>query len=144
MRISQRLGTARPLATTAMHGRVEAMQARGQRPIDLSIAISHFPAPALVRERVAAAMAGPALPYTSVGGALDVRARLAEALRRDNGYSVEPGEIIVTNGAKQALYEALYVLTDPGDSVIVFRPHWPAYVATAELLKLKVLLVDLP
>lgn len=56
----------------------------------------------------------------------------------------ERGEIIVTNGAKQALYEALYVMTDPGDSVIVFRPHWPAYVATAELLGLRPVLVDLP
>lgn len=144
MLISQRIGAARPLATTAMHGRVESMKAQGAPLIDLSIAISHFPAPALVRERVAAALAGPALPYTGVGGAPGLRAHLAACVRRDNGYDVQPDEVIVTNGAKQALYEALYVLTDPGDSVIVFRPHWPAYVAAAELLKLKVLMVDLP
>jgi aspartate aminotransferase len=84
------------------------------------------------------------LPYTAVGGAPALRAHLAEALKRDNGIDAAPGEVIVTNGAKQALYEALYVLTDPGDSVIVLRPYWPAYVATCELLKLKVLLHDLP
>jgi aspartate aminotransferase len=65
-------------------------------------------------------------------------------VRVENGIDARAEEIIVTNGAKQALYEALYVLTDPGDSVIVFRPHWPAYVASAELLGLKVLMVDLP
>jgi aspartate aminotransferase len=52
-------------------------------------------------------------------------------------------EIIVTNGAKQALYEALYVMSDPGDSVLVFKPHWPAYVATAQLLGLRPILADL-
>lgn len=144
MLISQRIGSARPLATTAMHGRVEAMLAQGVPLIDFSIAISHFPAPLAVRERVAQALGETRLPYTAVGGALGLRAKLADKLRLENQIDANAEDIIVTNGAKQALYEALYVLTDPGDSVIVFRPHWPAYVATAELLKLKVLLVDLP
>ena len=144
MLISQRIGTARPLATTAMHGRVEAMRADGQPLIDFSIAISHFSAPVAVRDRVHEALQGGPLPYTAVGGALSLRARLADKVRLENQIDANAEDIIVTNGAKQALYEALYVLTDPGDSVIVFRPHWPAYVATAELLHLKVLVVDLP
>jgi aspartate aminotransferase len=52
--------------------------------------------------------------------------------------------VIVTNGAKQALYQSLYVMTDPGDTVIVMRPHWPAYVATSQLLGLDIVLVDQP
>jgi aspartate aminotransferase len=64
--------------------------------------------------------------------------------REDNGIACEAAEVIVTNGAKQALYEALYAMTDPGDSVIVFRPYWPAYLATIELLGLRAVLVDLP
>ncbi len=144
MRISQRIGTARPLATTAMHGRVEALRAEGAELIDFSIAISHFQAPAVVRERVAAVLAGPALPYTSVGGAPGVRARMARKVAGENRIDARAEEIIITNGAKQALFEALYVLTDPGDTVLVMRPHWPAYVATAELLGLKVVLADLP
>ncbi len=144
MRISERIGKARPLATTAMHGRVEALRAEGSELIDFSIAISHFPAPAAVRERAAAVLAGAPMAYTGVGGAPEVRAGMARKVAGENRIDARPDEIIITNGAKQALYEALYVLTDPGDTVLVLRPHWPAYVATAELLGLKVELVDLP
>jgi aspartate aminotransferase len=145
MKTSARIASSRPLATTAMHGRVETMRNEGRPVIDFSIAISHFPAPRAVLDAVAEAVAAAgAMPYTSVVGALDVRARLADKLRKENGIEVAPDEIIVTNGAKQALYEALYVLSDPGDSVLVFKPHWPAYVATAQLLGLKPLLAELP
>src|SRR5213592_3065706 len=79
--------------------------------IDFSIAISHFPAPRAVLDAVAAAVGRErTMPYTGVGGALDVRTRLAAKLRRENGIEASPDEIIVTNGAKQALYEALYAI----------------------------------
>jgi aspartate aminotransferase len=145
MKISQRIAHSRPLATTAMHGRVESMRHAGQQVIDFSIAISHFPAPASVLDAVGAAVDDVrTMPYTSVVGAHDVRARLCGKLARENGVSAQPDEIIVTNGAKQALYEALYAMSDPGDSVLVFKPHWPAYVATCQLLGLRPVLVDLP
>ena len=143
MKISDRIASARPLATTALHGRVEAMRAAGPPVIDFSIAISHLAAPLAVRQQVHAALDAP-LPYTSVVGADAVRATLCGKLARDNGIEAGVDEIIVTNGAKQALFEAMYVLTEPGQRVIVFRPYWPAYVATAQLLGLDVVLVDLP
>ncbi len=144
MQISQRMAAARPLATTAMHGRVEALQAAGEAVIDFSIAISHFDAPEAVRRSVADAALHTRLAYTSVSGAAALRQQLAAKVRHDNAIDAQPHEIIVTNGAKQALYEALSVLTDPGDTVIVLCPYWPAYLATAQLLGLKVILVDLP
>lgn len=145
MKISKRIAAARPLATTAMHGRVESMKLEGREVIDFSIAISHFPAPAPVLRAVTEGLARQRnLPYTSVPGAAGVRDSLLRKLREENRVQAARDEVIVTNGAKQALYEALYVMTDPGDSVIVFRPYWPAYLATAELLGLKPVLVDLP
>jgi aspartate aminotransferase len=145
MKISDRIASARPLATTAMHGRVESMRAADLPVIDFSIAISHLAAPRAVRESVRAALDDDAtLPYTSVVGAHAVRASMCAKLARENGVDANIDEIIVTNGAKQALFEALYALTDPGQRVIVFRPYWPAYVATAQLLGLEVELVDLP
>lgn len=144
MRISKRIASASPLATTAMHGRVDQMKLNGDEVIDFSIAISHFAAPESVRQDVADMALRQMLPYTAVGGAHGLRARLAEKLRAENGIDASPAEIIVTNGAKQALYEAMYAMTDPGDTVIVFRPYWPAYLATSRLLGLEVVLVDLP
>jgi aspartate aminotransferase len=145
MKISARIASSRPLATTAMHGRVETLRNEGQSVIDFSIAISHFPAPRPVLDAVNAAVERQRImPYTSVVGALDVRTRLAAKLRAENGVAANIDEIIVTNGAKQGLYEALYTLADPGDTVLVFKPHWPAYVATSQLLGLRPILVDLP
>jgi aspartate aminotransferase len=145
MQTSARIANSRPLATTAMHGRVESMRAAGQEVIDFSIAISHFPAPRPVLDAIAGAVERQrTMPYTSVVGALEVRSRLAAKLRQENGIEAAPSEIIVTNGAKQALYEALYTITDPGDSVLIFKPHWPAYVATSQLLGLRTILADLP
>jgi len=144
MELSQRIARSRPLATTAMHGRVDAMKARGEDVIDFSIAISHFPAPDSVLQATRDALSQPALPYTTVGGDAGIRARLAAKVVRENGIAATADEVIVTNGAKQALYQALYVMADPGDAVIIFKPHWPAYVATCKLLGLVPVLVDLP
>jgi len=145
MKISQRIAHSRPLATTAMHGRVESMRHAGEEVIDFSIAISHFPAPAAVLDAVGAAVDNVrTMPYTSVVGAVAVRERLCGKLARENGITAGADEVIVTNGAKQALYEALYAMSDPGDSVLIFKPHWPAYVATCQLLGLRPVLADLP
>jgi aspartate aminotransferase len=144
MDVSHRIARSRPLATTAMHGRVDAMKARGDDVVDFSIAISHFQAPATVLKAVSDGLRLPSLAYTAVGGDAGVRARLAAKVARENGIDATPAEVIVTNGAKQALYEALYVMADPGDAVIIFKPHWPAYVTTCKLLGLEPVLVDLP
>jgi aspartate aminotransferase len=145
MKISSRIASSRPLATTAMHGRVEALRNAGESVIDFSIAISHFPAPAPVLDVVSQVIEQQrTMPYTSVVGGFKVREHLCAKLRHENRVEATPDEIIVTNGAKQALYEALYVMTDPGDSVLVFKPHWPAYLATAQLMGLRPVLVDLP
>ena len=128
-----------------MHGRVESLRAEGKELIDFSIAVSHFAAPQAVADAVRAGLEQyKTLPYTSVSGALAIRRNLTAKLRAENAIEAAPQEIIVTNGAKQALYEALYVLTDPGDAVIVFTPYWPAYRATIELLGLRPIYVELP
>lgn len=145
MKVSARIASSRPLATTAMHGRVETLRNEGQPVIDFSIAISHFPAPRVVLDAVSGVIERQrTLPYTAVVGELRLRRHLLAKLRSENGVEADSSEIIVTNGAKQALYEALYVMSDPGDGVLIFKPHWPAYVATAQLLGLRPILADLP
>ncbi|HEY4542144.1 MAG TPA: aminotransferase class I/II-fold pyridoxal phosphate-dependent enzyme [Noviherbaspirillum sp.] len=145
MEISNRIRLARPLPTVALHGRAEQLKARGEPVVDLAIALSNHPTPKAVAERIEQGLrATEPMPYTEVSGSARLRRVLVEKLQRENRLEVRPEEIIVTNGAKQAVYEALYVLTDPGDSVIVFRPYWPANLAIPELLGLNVILVDLP
>ena len=145
MKISNRLRMAKPLPTTALHGRAEQLKARGVPVIDLAIALSNHPTPQPVRERIEEGLRATApLPYTEVTGAARLRGVLMDKLKRENAIEAGADEIIVTNGAKQAVYEALYALTDPGDTVLVFRPYWPANVAIPELLGLRTELADLP
>jgi aspartate aminotransferase len=145
MEISNRIRLARPLPTTALHGRAEQLKAKGEPVIDLAIALSNHATPQEVAARIEEGLRSTApLPYTEVVGAARLRKVLIDKLQSENRLTANTDEIIVTNGAKQAVYEALYVLTDPGDAVIVFRPYWPANVAIPELLGLRVILADLP
>lgn len=145
MHVSNRIRLARPLPTVALHGRAEQLKAKGEPVIDLAIALSNHPTPKAVADRLHEALRATApMPYTEVSGAARLRKVLIEKLHEENRMTVKPEEIIVTNGAKQAMYQALYVMTDPGDTVLVFRPYWPANLAIPELLGLKVELVDLP
>lgn len=144
MFISSRMDNLLPLTTTAVHGQVESMRLGGVEVIDFSIAISHFHAPLPVRAAVSQMALSNHIAYTSVGGASAVKEQVANKLRRENGIDTDPTEIILTNGAKQGLFEALSTLTAPGDPIIVMRPYWPAYIATARMLRIEVVLVDLP
>ena len=101
------------------------MKARGEAVIDFSIAISHFQVPPAVLDAVTEGLQQPALAYTAVMGDAAIRARLANKVMAENGIDATAAEILITNGAKQALYQALYVMADPGDAVIIFKPHWP-------------------
>lgn len=144
MLISSRMDQLTPLATTAVHGHVEAMRLAGEEVIDFSIAISHFAAPLSVCTTVAHMALNGHVAYTSVGGAHRVKVQLADKLQRENSLEVDPAELILTNGAKQGLFEALSVLSAPGDTIIVWRPYWPAYLASASLLRLHVVQAELP
>lgn len=144
MELSNRIRLARPLPTAALHGRVEELKAKGQPILDLSIAFSNYPAPEAVIARTTERLRGAPLPYTSVIGAERLRTSLVKKINHENNIDARIDEVIVTNGAKQAIYEALYVLTDPGDEVIIFAPFWPAYIGMVELLGLRPILVDLP
>jgi aspartate/methionine/tyrosine aminotransferase len=65
--------------------------------------------------------------YTPAGGLPELKAAIVEKTRRDSGYEVEAANVLVTNGGKQAIYEAFATLLDPGDEVIVPAPYWTTY-----------------
>ena len=65
--------------------------------------------------------------YTPAGGLPELKKAIAEKTRRDSGYDVEPAQVLVTNGGKQAIYAAFAAMLDPGDEVIVPAPYWTTY-----------------
>jgi aspartate aminotransferase len=71
--------------------------------------------------------------YTPAGGLPELRAAIAEKTKRDSGFEVTPGQVLVTNGGKQAVYEAFALLLDPGDEVLLPAPYWTTYPESVAL-----------
>ncbi len=117
-----------PSATLAVDAKAKALQAAGEHVIGFGAGEPDFPTPEPIVEAAAAACRNPANHrYTPTGGLPELRAAIAEKTRRDSGLVVEPSQVLVTNGGKQAVAEAFAVLCDPGDEVLVPAPYWTTY-----------------
>lgn len=133
-RVSARISAISESATLAVDARAKAMKAEGRPVIGFGAGEPDFPTPDYVVEAAVAAARDPRFHrYTPAAGLPELRAAIAEKTRRDSGYEVEPAQVLVTNGGKQAIYEAFAALLDPGDEVIVIAPYWTTYPESVRL-----------
>jgi len=133
-RISRRVGAITESATLAVDAKAKALQAAGEDVIGFGAGEPDFPTPAHIVEAAAAACADPRNhKYTPTPGLPDLRAAIAAKTARDSGYAVQPGQVVVTNGGKHAVYNAFQVLLDPGDEVIIPAPYWTTYPEAVKL-----------
>ena len=127
-RISARIGGIAESATLAVDAKAKALKAAGRPVIGFGAGEPDFPTPAPV---VAAAQAACADPrnhrYTPAAGLPELRAAVAEKTARDSGLQIAAGQVLVTNGGKQAVYQAFATLLDPGDEVLLPAPFWTTY-----------------
>ncbi len=127
-RISRRAGAIAPSATLAVDAAYKALQAAGERVIGFAAGEPDFPTPEPIVRAAQAACADPALHhYTPTAGLPALRAAIAAKTERDSGLSVDPSQVLVTNGGKHAVANAFAVLCDPGDQVLVPAPYWTTY-----------------
>jgi aspartate aminotransferase len=131
--LSARARGMSPSPTMAIDGRVKELQASGADLVNLSAGEPDFDTPPEAAEAGIAAIRGGFTHYTPTEGIRDLRAAICEKLLRDNGLEYGPDQVVVTVGAKQALYNALQVLCDPGDQVLVPAPYWVSYTEQAKL-----------
>ncbi|MGB7269283.1 MAG: pyridoxal phosphate-dependent aminotransferase [Albidovulum sp.] len=104
-----------------------AMKNAGRDIISLGTGEPDFPTPdEVILAAHKAALAGETR-YTATVGTLALRQAIGAAAARDNGYWPEPGEIIVSTGAKQVIFDALFATLDAGDEVILATPYWTSY-----------------
>jgi aspartate aminotransferase len=132
MNFSERIQRVEPSATLAISNLAAELEAEGADVVDLSVGEPDFPTPENVVEAGKAAMDAGHTGYTSSNGILELRETIAEKLR-DDGIDCEAGNVIVTPGAKQSLYEAVQTLVDDGDEVVLLDPAWVSYEAMAKL-----------
>src|SRR6266536_6113308 len=127
-RISRRVAAIAESATLAIDARAKALKAMGEDVIAFGAGEPDFPTPAHVVEAAAAATHQPRFHhYTPPAGLPELREAVAAKAARDSGYRVEPGQVLITNGGKHALYNAFATLLDPGDEVLVPAPYWVTY-----------------
>ena len=133
-RLSRRIAAVAPSATLAVDAKAKALAAAGEDVVGFGAGEPDFPTPETIVEAAIAAARDPKNHrYTPTQGLPELREALATKTKRDSGYEVKPSQILVTNGGKQAVYEAFATLCDPGDEVIVPTPFWTTYPEAIQL-----------
>lgn len=127
-RVSARIGAIAESATLAVDARAKALKAAGRPVIGFGAGEPDFPTPDYIVEAAAAACHDPRWHrYTPAGGLPELKEAVAAKTYRDSGLVVKPSHVLITNGGKQALYNAFAALLDPGDEVLLPAPYWTTY-----------------
>ena len=112
----------------AVDAKANAMKAAGRPVISFGAGEPDFPTPDYIVAAAAEAAADPRNHrYTATGGLPELKQAIVEKTRRDSGFQIEANQVLVTNGAKQAVYESLATLIDVGDEVLLPAPYWTTY-----------------
>ncbi len=127
-RVSARVSDITESATLAVDARAKALKAQGRSVIGFGAGEPDFATPEGIARAAAEACLDPRNHrYTPAAGLPELREAVTAKTRRDSGYEVSPSQVLVTNGGKQAVYQAFAVLLDPGDEVLVPTPYWTTY-----------------
>jgi len=126
--VSRRIAAIEESATLAVDAKAKSLKAAGHDVIGFGAGEPDFPTPAHI---VAAAAAACSVPrnhrYTPAAGLPELREAVAVKTGRDSGFDVTASQVVVTNGAKQAVYNSFAALLDPGDEVLLPAPYWVTY-----------------
>ena len=133
-RISTRIASIAESATLKVDAKAKALQAQGRPVISYAAGEPDFVTPAHIVDAALAAVKDPKnYRYTPATGLPELREAVAAKTKRDSGLTVDPSQVIITNGGKQAVYQAFATLLDPGDEVLVPTPYWTTYPEAIKL-----------
>jgi aspartate aminotransferase len=133
MRLSKKIAQVKPSATLAVSSKAMELRAQGREIVSLSVGEPDFATPQHICDAAKKAVDDGMTRYTQVPGIPALREAVAEYFNSYYGTSAGAGSTIVTNGGKQALYNLLQCLLDPGDEVLIPGPYWVSYPAMVEL-----------
>lgn len=125
--LSNRLNRLAPSATLAMSQKSGEMKAQGIDVINMSVGEPDFNTPDHIKEAAKQAVDDNWSRYSPVSGYPDLRKAVVEKLKNENGLDYSMSEILVSNGAKQAVCNVVMALVDEGDEVIIPTPYWVSY-----------------
>jgi aspartate aminotransferase len=126
--ISARIAAIAESATLAVDAKAKALKAAGRPVIGFGAGEPDFPTPDYIVEAAQRACAEPRFhKYTPAAGLPELREAVAAKTGRDSGLQVAPSQVLITNGGKQAVFQAFATLLDPGDEVLMPTPYWTTY-----------------
>ncbi len=127
-RISKRISAIAESATLKVDAKAKALQAEGRPVISYAAGEPDFATPSHIVEAAALAVRDPKNHrYTPAVGLPELREAIARKTLSDSGTEVSASQVVVTNGGKQAVYQAFAVLLDPNDEVLLPSPYWTTY-----------------
>ncbi len=133
-RVSHRIGAIAESATLKVDAKAKALKAEGRPVIGFGAGEPDFPTPGYIVDAAIEACRDPKNHrYTPAGGLPELKKAIAAKTQRDSGYVVDPSQVLITNGGKQAIYAGFAVMLDPGDEVIVPAPYWTTYPEAIQL-----------
>ena len=139
--ISTRVLNLAPSATLAMSQKSQELRSQGVDVINLSVGEPDFDTPDHIKEAAKKAIDDNYTRYTPVPGYLSLRKAIVDNIAATEGVVYDPSQIIVGNGAKQALCNVILATINPGDEVIIPTPAWVSYVEMVKLAEGKSVLV---
>lgn len=132
-RLSSRAQKITPSATLAIDAKAKQMISQGIDVISFGVGEPDFDTPVHIREAAIKAIESGFTRYTAASGINELKVAVCAKLKRDNGLAYTPDQIVVSNGAKHSLYNALMALVQAGDEVIIPTPYWVSY---SEMVKM--------
>lgn len=141
-RLSSRAKKISPSVTLAIDAKSKQMMAQGVDVISFGVGEPDFDTPEHIRQAGIDAINSGFTRYTAAAGIADLKNAICAKLERDNGLTYTPDQIVVSNGAKHSLYNALQVLVDEGDEVIIPVPYWVSYTEMVKLAGATPILVE--
>ncbi len=142
MDISENVRSIKPSATLAVAARARELKAQGRDILDLSAGEPDLLTPGFVRRGGIESIEKGLTKYTAVAGIPQLRQAIARSVEQRTGVKVTAEQIVVSNGAKHALFNACFTLFGPGDRVLIPRPYWTSYPDIVRLARAEPVFVD--
>ena len=129
-------------STLAVLMEAERLRSEGVDLIDLGAGEPDFPTPRNVKDAAEQAIENNFTRYTATSGIAPLRKAITEMMRRDFGASYDPSEVLVTMGGKQAIFNAMATLLNPGDEVLIPSPYWVTFPEIVKFLNASPAFID--
>ena len=134
MKISKTAQSVSDSVTLEVTARAKQLQAQGIDVVSFGAGEPDFDTPTFIKEAAKRALDAGKTKYAPAAGILELRQEIARKLKEENGLTYRPNQIVVTCGAKHAVYMAVHAVVDPGDEVLIPTPYWVSYPEMVKLV----------